>query len=158
MTMLKTARTALAIYGAFVLFIISDCAWAWSAPLNHMITPTPTDGGWTSTATLFYIMAATVTALIIGLTAIRFITWVLFAKTGWLGRELGRAIIRGILEVTGTRGRNWRRDWIVRTIYKDVSGKQLKTLGVIRRHCMTARQIDELTAANDNRKRGRKAA
>ncbi len=152
------------LYGLVAPVVILDCLTGFSSPVMAMIHNTadiiplnPGDGpespppGMSSAGVLLWIFAATAIAGLIGLVVMRIILWATLTKTGWLGRNLGEGIIIGILRTTGTRGKNWERDLIVRMIFKDISGRKLISMAAIMKNCSHGEPFTVGRAANDNR-------
>jgi len=68
---------------------------------------------------------------VLAITALRgFIAVVSFllTRTGWLGREFGLAMIRGL---TAEKGRSWARDTLVRWLWSQVGTRKLKSVAAI---------------------------
>jgi len=77
------------------------------------------------------IVLVIVSLVFLSIAVLRFVTWVMFAKLGRFGRWLGQRVILDILKATGTRGRNWERDALVRMIWQDIGGGKIKGMKAI---------------------------
>lgn len=132
---------AVFIWLAVAYIVTIDCNTAFSAPLMQLIHGTsPAGPGGMSSATgvVLAIFAMTGALLAVGLGAIRIFIWLILAKTGWMGRAIGMVAILGILDHTGTAGKCWRRDYLVRMIWNHISDKKLKSLHHIYKNAKAA--------------------